>query len=251
MEIDVNTNGVIYFTNKLEKLNRSAFPNAVRATLNSAAFDVKQKTMPAQARLEFVHRSPNFFKANSKVEMATGWNLHQMKSQVGFKSTNGKNQAVEDLKQQEHGGTIGGRSFIPMDMARIGKTDGGMVKSGFRMGKMKNVVDARMVNAKSKKQRFIKAAFKAKELYGNNAYVLGNPWSGGKRTLSKIDEISSSVKNRQLQIKRTPLYTFVKGRKISVAGTNFMKRASMESGLKMEKFYIIEATKQFKKAQLL
>ncbi|MBL4809315.1 MAG: hypothetical protein JKY43_04565, partial [Phycisphaerales bacterium] len=49
VEFNVNTDAVVSLTNKLEKLHKSAFPVAVRGTLNSAAFDVKQKSMPAFA----------------------------------------------------------------------------------------------------------------------------------------------------------------------------------------------------------
>ncbi|KKN42121.1 hypothetical protein LCGC14_0716250, partial [marine sediment metagenome] len=73
--LNVNTDEVVRYSNKLEKLHRSAFPIAIRGTLNNAAFDVKQKTMPVSAEKEFVNRQPNFFKANSKVNMAKGFNV--------------------------------------------------------------------------------------------------------------------------------------------------------------------------------
>jgi hypothetical protein len=87
--------------------------------LNKAAFDVKQNTMLKSAEASFVKRQPNFFKANSRVEMASGWDLDKMQATVGFNSSGLKggsnNHAVEDLEQQERGGTIKSRSFIPTD----------------------------------------------------------------------------------------------------------------------------------------
>src|SRR5687767_16018423 len=93
MELNINSDAVVKHTNTLEKMHRSAMPLAIRNTLNSVAFDVKKNTMPASAEREFVTRAPNFFKANSRVEMARGWNVDSMQSVVGFIP---KDQAVED-----------------------------------------------------------------------------------------------------------------------------------------------------------
>lgn len=43
MQLNVNTDATVALTNKLEKLHKSAFPVAVRSTLNSAAFDMKKR----------------------------------------------------------------------------------------------------------------------------------------------------------------------------------------------------------------
>lgn len=45
MKLHVNNSEVIALTNKLEQLNRSAFPVAVRTALNSAAFGVINKSV--------------------------------------------------------------------------------------------------------------------------------------------------------------------------------------------------------------
>jgi hypothetical protein len=87
VHFDINTKAVVIFTNKLEKFRKSALPAAIRNTLNSAAFDVKQKTMPVSAEKNFVRRKPNFFKANSKVVMAQGREVKGLKAIVGFTSS--------------------------------------------------------------------------------------------------------------------------------------------------------------------
>jgi len=122
MQFNVDTDEVIQFTNRLEKLNGSAFPNAVRGTLNGLAFDVKTKTMPEETQKKFINRQKNFFKANSGVEVAKGFNVRSMVSVVGFKSKRPNNQAVEDLEKQEHGGIIKGRSFLALHQARTSKS---------------------------------------------------------------------------------------------------------------------------------
>ncbi|KKL54819.1 hypothetical protein LCGC14_2261580, partial [marine sediment metagenome] len=82
--LNVNTDKVVVFSNKLEKLHRSAFPIAIRGALNNAAFDVKKNTMPVSAEKEFTIRRKNFFKANSRVNMAKGFNVRTMQAMIGF-----------------------------------------------------------------------------------------------------------------------------------------------------------------------
>lgn len=161
------------------------------------------------------------------------------------------NYAVKDLEQQEEGGTIGGKSFIPLKTSRSGGSTNKMVKANFRLKNViksgANVLDVKKNKAKTKKQQFIRTAIYAKMKFGNDAFVLGNTFGGGNRTLSRVDSISSSMKTRKIQVKRTPLYTYRKGRKITVAGKNFMKRAAHETSLNMDEIFRKEAIFQFKK----
>lgn len=121
-QFNINTDAAVRWTNKLEKLHRSALPVAIRNTLNSAAFDVKQKTLLTETSSEFVNRNKTFFKAKSRVLKAKGFNTKTMSASVGFIGAD-KNQAVEDLEKQERGGQIGGRAFIPIDTARVSKNN--------------------------------------------------------------------------------------------------------------------------------
>lgn len=248
MKLNINTAAVVKYSNMLVEMHRSVLPIAVRTALNKAAFDVKQNTMPETADKTFTKRKPNFFKANSKVEPAKGFDIKTMESTVGFVSL-GKNKAVDELKEQEKGGTIEHRSLIPMDTARTANSQKGMVRANARLAAIRGskAINAMAVKGTEKKsQRFIKAAIKAKELNGKNAFVLGNK-NNGSQTLSRIDKITFNKKKRTIKIKRTPLYTYRFKGKIHVARTNFMKRASMESGLSIEKHYVDAALKQFKK----
>ncbi len=173
IEFNVNTDAVVKFTAKLEKLHKSAFPSAVRGTLNKLAFDVKTNTMPTIAAKTFEKRQPNFFKANSKFENASGFDVSSMKATVGFVSTSLKgtsNYAVDDLEQQEFGGTIKRRSFIPMKPARIGNSSSKMVRANARLGAIKRVVDSRNASGKNEKEKFRKSVYHA----GVGGLVLGN-----------------------------------------------------------------------------
>lgn len=242
--LNVNTDACIGLTNKLEKINRSALPLAIRDSLNMAAKDVKQVTMPASARSEFTQRQKNFFTANSRFEYAQGFNINSMKATVGFyenKLANAStNYAVKDLERQEHSGNIGGKSFIPLSTARIGSK--GNVRSVFRLKKIRErgIVNARNQTGANKKEKFIKAVFKA----GPGGYVLGSTIKG-ENILWKVNSLSSNLKTKKLDL--TPLYDVSKNRSVKVNATHFMKEASLLSAKKMEGFYIANAQKQMKK----
>ena len=235
MILNVNTDKLVVFTNKLEKLHRSAFPVAVRGTLNKAAFDIKTNTMPQSAERTFVNRRKNFFKATSRVDMAQGFNLSSMKSTVGFI---GNGQAVKDLEEQEYGGTIKGRSFIPTDEARTGGSKAKAVRPVNRLSRVKNIVNSNTISGKSKKQKFLRAAIQANK----GGFVLGN---GRTKMLYRIISIKK-IKGRTI-IKKQAIYSYEKGRNVSVSATGFMKSASLKSANDLDKFYIQEAERQFKK----
>lgn len=250
MILRINTNELVKLTNKLEKLHRSALPVAVREALTMAAKDVKTNTMPKSAK-RFKQRKPNFFKANSRYERATGFDISKMKATVGFVSSglqnSATNYAVRDLQQQEHGGKIGGRDFIAMRSARNGR---GNVRENFRLHELNKSKIVRAGGGRSKKQNFIRAAFVAAK---TGKALLGNKDSKGSRTLSMINEIWGSTRrselrsSRRLMIKRTPLYRVKGNRVVIVKRTDFMKRASNESALNLNAYYIQQAQKQLAK----
>lgn len=247
--LNINNDAVVKYTAKLEKMHRSALPVAIREALNNAAFDVKQRTMPKSSKKAFTNRQRNFFTANSRVDMARGFDVKTMKAVVGF--TEGKlrgsnNQAVKDLEDQEHGGGIGGRSLRATPSARVSSSEDRPVQMKYRLKDLKNVVNANKIVARSKKQKFIKAAFIAKKKFGKDAFVLGNIRKGGRLTLSHIKKIKSLGRTK-IEIKRVPVYTYKKGEVWRVKPTGFMRRASMESGLKIEQHFIKQARKQFER----
>lgn len=267
LKINIESKELVKVTNRLARAGRTALPNAVKGTLNSAAFDVKKNTMPKSVKKTFTEREKTFFKSTSRVNMATGSRIEDLKSVVGFYAGQGKKEAgraTKNLEQQEEGGQIGGRSFVPTDKARISNSSGRPVKSNLRLTALKGVVNAdkvrmqrvnkatgRMNRVANKKQQFVRAAFKAKSLFGTNAYVLGNRCGDGNQTLSKINSITKNKRTGKLTIKRTAIYTYKKGRKIKVARTNFMKRAANETHLNIGAIYQKEAIRQLKKLNLM
>jgi hypothetical protein len=223
-QFNINTDAAVVLTDKLEQLHRSALPVAVRNTLNNAAFDVKKTTMPIAASEVFENRNKSFFKSKSKVLMAKGFNLNSMKATVGFVGAN-KNQAVDDLEKQERGGTIEGRSFIPIDTARVSKSHEKSVKKPNRIGNIRNID-----RVKSKKL-FIKQVVKT----GVGGHILYGD------TLFRVQAI------RRGDVKLLPLFSYEANRTVEVKATHFMKRATMASARKMEQFYVQQAKKQIKR----
>lgn len=232
---------VVVFSNKLEKLNKTAFPKAVATALNSAAFNVKQDTMLKTSKKAFVIRQRNFFRANSRVEMAKGMNVNKMESIVGFRDLGGNNFAVDNLEQQEKGGTIKGKSFIPLGSkatpahaARTSKKFTKKVAKRHRMGNIKRVINTNKTKGTTR-QKLVKAAHVA----GAGNHVLH------RGILFRVDSL---VPKRGRPVKLTPIYSYDAGRNIKVKSTNFMEKASMESGEKLDRFYRKAAKTQFNKA---
>lgn len=257
MQLNINTDAVVKFTNTLEKLHKSALPSAIRGTLNKAVYDVKTNTMLKSAGQTFIKREPNFFRANSKFENAIGFNVNQMKATVGFLETGLRgenNYAVKDLEEQEYGGKIDGRSFIPMKAARFGGK--GRVRPNARLEQIKNkipnAVNTKSVGKRFLKQKFIRTAIKAKELNYTNAFMLGN-LKNGSQTLFRVDELHTATRSqgsfgsRKLHIKLTAIYRVKKNRLFKVKQTSFMRKASVTSANKLNEYYIAEATRQFEK----
>jgi hypothetical protein len=241
--IDIDSSASIVFTNDLEKLRKSALPIAVRSTLNKAAFNVKQVTMPESADKHFVKRKPNFFKANSRVFMATGWNVGAMESTVGFISSNlqHNNQSVKELQQQEYGGEIQNRDYVPLDTSRQGNSSRSMVKPVNRLARLNlsKVVDVKKASGVSGKQKFIKSAVFA----GKGGLVKAG--LGRKEILYRINKISREGNNTV--ISKTPIYSYQDGRDVDIKPEGFMREASYKSAKRLPEFYEMEAERQINK----
>lgn len=243
IKLNVNTDAVVIFTNKLEKLTKTAFPNAVRGTLNSLAFDVKQNTMPRESDRAFINRQKNFFKANSRVETARGKDVDSMQSAVGFKATSKtkNNKAVDELEQQEHGGTIKDRSLIPLPGSRVSKNTRRKVAPRNRLGRInpKTIVRTSDVQGASEAARFIKTI-----LHVGKGGIFQSTWKG--RDI--IWRVNSLNRTKAGQFKLTALYSFKSGRVANIGkATHFMEKATMKTAKKVNEIYIKEAKRQFDK----
>lgn len=239
------------FQKKLEQLHLYAYPSVVRATLTSAAFTAKTKTVDREAKKQFTRRESNFFRANSTFIKASGNDISRMKSTVGMfenkLSNKSTNYAVKDLEQQEDGGNIGGRSFIPMKQARAGGRYNGKIKTKYRLKSIKRnkFISVNDSDGRSKKQQFVRASIVA--VTKGDGYVLGHKTSSGGRTLFKIDFIRTSINKRRFQMKFTPIYNVKKNRKVKVDSTNFMEKSAIRASKIMPQTFKKESERQFKK----
>lgn len=240
MIFDVNTDAAVRLSNKLEELRKSALPIAVRGTLNKAALDVKTRTMPMSADRHFIKRKPNFFIANSRAVLATGFDVNAMKSLIGFTPSNPRaatNFAVRELDEQEHGGVISHRTFIPMDSSRVGGSPRQLVKPGLRLSNINTIANSNdNTGGRSSKEKFIRTAIFA----GKGGFVIGD------KALYRVTGISRG-KNRKTKIKTQPIYFFKKGRSVGISSTHFMREATDSSASRLNKFFVEEADRQFKR----
>lgn len=248
MKFELDTKGIEDYAKKLSRLHKSAVPTVVRNTLNGAAFDVKKRTLPSESEKAFVNRSKNFFKAFSTVDKADGWNISGMMATVGMspKGLSGSNNyAVDDLEQQDHGGKITNKAFIPMKTARVGKSDSKIVSAQNRVSKLGKITQMNKRTARTRQQQFVRAAIYAKSK--GDGLVLGMPTKGGGRTLWRIDSIQMNIKSKRLQIKSTPIYNVKADRSVKVEGKGFMEKAATNSSKTMPETFRKEAERQFKK----
>lgn len=233
--------GLENYSNKLIELNRSAFPVAIRGALNDTAFDNKKRTMPASAQ-RFVNRQKNFFIANSKVQPAVGFSINDMKAISGFYENKLINQStnfsVKNLEEQEEGGQISHKSFIPLPGARTGGK--GNVRSNARLKAIKNqkIINSKNANGANWAQRAIKSVVFA----GVGGLVL----VPGKKG-SVLWRVKSIRRSGNVQFRVDKLYSFNKNRVVRVHKTDFMKESGLKSEKSIQAFYIKQAQRQIEK----
>lgn len=252
MKINVNTDELVHFTKKLEKLNRSAFPVAVRQTLNTQAFQTKKKELIDEYNKAFTVRNRGFAKAFSKVNPATGFDIRRMQASVGMSDRDNKgktNQAGENMEQQQVGGRIGGRTFIPTRFARVGSSNSRAVKKSMRLSELnkeksiKKAPRTRFADGNGK-QKFVRTAayarVKRKKFIRTDTmlYKVGGGTSG-----------KYNYRFRKLSVSITPIYSIKKGRSVSINSPNlFTQRAALRVNKRADRIFKEHAEKQFKRA---
>lgn len=213
MKLEVNTKATQNLTIKLQQMHRSAFPSAVRNTLNDAAFEAK-KLVPNKASQEFTIRQKGFINRFTKIEKAKGFDVNAMNSKIGISKDVDK--VSKGLATQETGGNIKSRKLIPHDMGRVSGSYAKKLKSKNQFSKMGNI-GTRQKRVKGAKYILIK----------NN---------GGKGTVFE-------VKNKKL----TPIYSYRPTRISHVKARPFINPSAVDASKKMDFFYKKNAEFQFKK----
>ena len=230
---NVNNDAAVELTNKLEKLSRSAFPVAIRNTLNNTARDVKTRSILIVTEKEFTNRSRNFFKVFSGFIPASGFSVNSMRATVGIFPKG--NQSAKDLVAQEYGGKVGGRSFIShkSGTARTGRNPDKKISKAKAIGNFKNMPQIAWGNKKNFRR-------KTKRLKKGKAYIYGNTVFLIKRT---------ERRRGGSWLKTEKIWTYKSGRSAKISkASNFMLKSAMLSRKKMLGLYKKEAERQFKRA---
>lgn len=245
MKLNVNTKAVNGLTTKLIGMHKSAFPSAVRNTLNDAAFKTKE-LIPKKAGQNFTVRQKNLFKSFTGVDKASGFDVKSMVSKVGLDTSKPRtSKLVEGLEKQETGGNIHGRKLTPHDKGRVSGSYGKKLKAKNRFDKI-NVHDsthAYRANKGSRGSKFVAAVMSANKR--GSKYMLLK--KGNKGTVFEISGVSTNISTRKLKFKLTPIYNYRNSKTSRVKAMPYIAPSSKLAARKMEDFYLKNATFQFKK----
>ncbi len=241
--LDVNTDAAIALTAKLEKLHKSAFPSAVRNTLNDVAFDMK-KNIPIVAKDKFITRQPAFFKRMSVVEKASGFNVNKMAAITGIDASK-DSQLAENLARQETGGQVDGKKIIPHDDSRVSRNNKKRVAAVNRMNKVKIHDASRAFKARSasKSSRFVSAVMSTAK--AGRKYMLLK--SGNRGMIYELSSVSQNSKNRKFNFKLKKLYVYRPNKNHAVKSNKYLADSANLSIKKIESFYKKNAEFQFNK----
>lgn len=245
MKLDVNTHANIVLTAKLERLNKSAFPSAVRSTLNDAAFEMKKTNILESAKDNMTVRNPTVFKKFTGVKRANGFNVNSMHSEVGFIPKDGikGNKIPTGMESNEVGG-VDDTGFMYMPKTRTsGSRSRGLVRKNARYNKNKVLRGGRSSNVKTKKRN--KESFMA-NAYDSNKQNLPFNFTTSKGTFL-VQATSFEEVNGITQVKLDFLMRGRKNFKAKAKATHFNKEAAEKTAKQIEGFYKKNADYQFNK----
>jgi hypothetical protein len=233
---DVNTQGIIHLTARLERINKYSFPAAVRATLTDCAMEMKQKNILESAKRNMKVKQPNFFKANTGVERARfNRNIEAMSATSGFINKRG----VKAGKAVNYG----------MEANEVGDTDstGMMYKKATRSGRglvrrNKYYDRGKLTKSRAKKKgnAYVQSAFAS---FKDKKPVMVDTKSG--RAMIMVKSITSS--KGKLRIKSDLLMLDRTVKKANAKASHFNREAAQKTQKQIEGFYQKNANFQFSK----
>lgn len=239
---NVNTDACVTLVNRIEQLHKSALPLAIRGTLNTAAFDVKMRTLDISATQNFIRRSPTFFKRFSGVNRAVGYAIDSMRSEVGMTAEGGgasevKAQvAVANMEKQEEGGKI----TEGIDYLKGARTSQNLDKTvaGKRRWDKDNIVKGTFTKGGTSKSRLIAAAYVAL-----NTGKLQKITINGRNFYRTITAISKTAKGK-VKISSKLVYVSRNGNIKPVSATHFSREAAMMTQPLIPQFFLTNAQRQ-------
>lgn len=239
----IDNDEVIKLTVKLGKLNRGAIPNAVRNTLNNAAFETRNE-IPNQGRKKFITRNKNFLKFMTTVDKANGFNLKSMVATVGIDASKGKKTA-EGLAAQEFGGNLYTSRLVPHNDARTSKSHNKRVKRKNWLNKLNahNASGAYRAHKGTRSSKFVSAVMSTAKA-GKKYMILENRGTG---ILYEIKSLKSNVRSGKTSFKVEKLYVLKKNSSANVKGVRFIRASKDVIIKKIPKYYKNNAEFQIKK----
>lgn len=240
---DVNNDEAIKLSARLERLHKSAFPSAVRNTLNRAAFETK-KNIPKVAASKFVTRQKTFFKRFSTVDKSKGFDVDKMVSTVGIDSRLNK-ELAENLESQEFGGIVRGKKLIPHDESRIGKRQDKRVSSRNYLNKVKiHNATRSFKRAKGTRGSKFVAAVMSTAKRGKKHMRLD---SGTRGIVYEVTSVKSNIRSKKPSFKIKKLYSVRSNKSHSVKSTGFMLKSATLASRNMNQYFKENAEFQFEK----
>jgi len=243
MRLDVNMDGAIQLTARMERLNRSAFPLAVRSTLNDLAFDMKQKELGNSFKKNFKPKagSLSYYKKLNRVEKAAGYNVNSMQSKVGLLSTNRNDQNfISGMEKQEFGGNIK-KGLRYLKDARGGSLRKRVSEDNYY--KKSKMVKGPFRRAGTKKSKFVASAIVS--MRENKMMFLKT--SKGKM-LVKVNSISSSILDKKIKFDFNFIAMSRKKKQTNLRARGNVKEAQEKTIVKVTRFYQKNADYQFNRA---
>lgn len=239
--LDVNTNANIILTAKLERLNKSAFPSAVRSTLNDAAFEMKKVNILASAKMNMTVRNPTVFKKFTGVKRAAGFNVSSMYSEVGFIPKDGLSgsKVPEGMEHNEVGGSDNSGAMY-LGKTRTSNSLKKRVRRSARFNKSK-IAKGTSSSVKSKKLAFMANVYASLK---ENAPTFIQTSKG--KFLVKVHSIGKGDDGKR-DIKLDFLMRSRKQRPAKAKATHFNREAATKTSKQIEGFYSKNATFQFNK----
>lgn len=239
--LDVNES--IKYTARLESLHRSAFPSAVRNTLNNAAFGVK-KTLPEVAASKFTIRSKTFFRTFTKVNKAKGFNVNSMVAVAGIDAKRNP-KLGRNLAAQETGSTVDARKLFAHDQARTSRSRNKKVRRVNYIDKLNihNANRAYRANKGTKNSKFVAAVYSTVRS-GKKHMLLS---SGGKGMVYEIMGLSQNRNTKNINFKIKKLYNYKSNPKYKARPRKFMAKTANIVSRKLPDYYRQNAEFQFKK----
>ena len=244
MKLNVNDKTVIDLTAKLEKMHKSAFPSAVRNTLNDAAFETRKLLPTVGARQFKYQRNKSFLKTFSTVDKAKGFNVKQMHSTVGIDATRDRVLA-DNLESQEFGGTVKGNKIVAHDKSRVSGSKAKRVSRRNAKDKVKahNATRSYKAHRGSRNSKFVAAVMSTAES-GKNHMLLNY---GNRGMIYEIKNISQNRKTRKINFKIKKLYSIRNKNTSNVKPVHFMRASSSAASKGINDMYKKNAEFQFKK----